>query len=101
MTTDLLHAFVPERHIDEFLDLASALSNQADHNDISIRISRHHSEQHALADAGTCEQTDALTAPDTEQRVYGSDADINRFLNRASFERIYRLCRTKEPSSGD
>ena len=76
------HAVGPESVADEFLDLAAALADQADDDDVGIRVARHHAEQHALADADAGEQADALSAADREQRVDGAHADIQRIADR-------------------
>ena len=57
-------AFLAEDVLDEFLDLAAALADQADDDHVGAGVARHHAEQHALADAGAGEQADALAAAD-------------------------------------
>ncbi len=73
---------------DELLDFTSALTNETYHNDVSVRVARHHSEQHALADAGPGEQPHTLTTSDTKKRVYGTDTHIEWVLDWTTFEWI-------------
>ena len=77
--------------LDEFLHLAAALADQADHDHVGAGVARHHAEQHALADAGAGEQAHALAAPDGQQRVDRAHAHIQYLIDRFSIERIQRL----------
>ena len=65
-TTERAQALVAEDVLDELLDLAAALADQADDDHVGGGVARHHAEQHALADAGAGEQADALAAADGE-----------------------------------
>src|SRR5688572_32422229 len=82
--------FGTEDALDEFLHFATALADQTDDDDIRARISGHHAEQHALADAAAGEQADTLTATHGKQRVYGAHADVERLADGLTRERIDR-----------
>ena len=81
-TTERAQAFGAEDVLDEFLDLAAALADQADHDHVGAGVARHHAEQHALADAGAGEQAHALAAADGEQRVDRAHAGVERRRDR-------------------
>ncbi len=74
--------------LDEFLDLAAALADQADDDDIGRRVARHHAQQHRLADAGAGEQAEALAAADGEQRVDRAHAGVERLAHRVAVHRV-------------
>jgi hypothetical protein len=83
-------AFVAEDVLDEFLDLAAALADQADDDDVGRGEARHHAHQHRLADAGAGEQAQALAAADGEQRVDRAHAGVQRLAHRVAVHRIDR-----------
>ena len=67
---------------------------QAHTNDYNIAISslkNFHAEQDRLADAGSCEQTDALAAADREQSIDRTDPHVQRLAYRAAHQRIHGL----------
>ena len=80
-------AVLAEDVLDEFLDLAAALADQADDDDVGRGVARHHAEQHALADAGAGEQADALAAADGEHRVDRAHAGVEHLRDRRAVER--------------
>ncbi len=74
--------------LDEFLDLAAALADQADHDHIGLRVARHHAQQHALAHARAGKQAQALAAPHGEQRVDGAHAGVQRLAHRVALHGV-------------
>src|SRR5690606_28773238 len=77
-----------ENVLDELLDLATALADQADDDDVRLGETGHHAQQHRLAHTGAGEQTQTLAAPDGEQAVDAADADIQRFADGVPLERV-------------
>ncbi|MCY1281642.1 hypothetical protein D9M70_304540 [compost metagenome] len=73
---------------EELLHLAATLADQPDHHDIGLGLPGDHAQQHALADAATGEQADALALADGEHGVDGAHADVQRLLHRAALERV-------------
>ena len=69
-------AFFAENLFDELLDFTAAFTDQADNNDLGFRVTCHHAEQYAFANAGTGKQAHPLTAPDRQQGINCADANI-------------------------
>src|SRR5690606_26866730 len=78
----------PENLLDEIVDLAAALADQPDDDDVGARVARNHAEQHALADAAAGEKPDALPAADGQQRIDSAHADVERPAHRIAAERV-------------
>ena len=93
-TTERAQAFVAEDVLDEFLDFAAALADQADDDHVGRGVARHHAEQHRLADAGAGEQADALAAADGEHRVDRAHAGVERLAHRVAVHRVDRAARS-------
>ena len=60
--------------LDEFVDFAAALANQADDNHIGRRVAGHHSQRHALAYARAGENAQPLADAAGQQAIDRSDA---------------------------
>ncbi len=75
-------SFFAEYIVDELLDLAPTFANQTDHHHVCIRIARHHAKQDGLAHTGTGKQTKPLSPADAEQRIDGTNTDIQRVTYR-------------------
>ena len=88
-------AFLAEDVLDEFLDLAAALADQADDDHVGGGVARHHAEQHALAHAGAGEQADALAAADGQHRVDRAHAGVERRAHRVAVHRVDRPARQR------
>ncbi|MNZ89611.1 hypothetical protein D3C78_1085440 [compost metagenome] len=73
---------------DELLDLTTPLTDQADDDDVGLGETGHHTQQHALAHAGTGEQAQALTTPYGQQAVDTADTDVQRLADRVAIERV-------------
>src|SRR5690606_23096417 len=80
--------FRPEDALDEFLHLASTLTDQTDDDHVGAGVPCHHAEQHALANTAAGKQSDTLTAPYREQRIDRAHAHIERFFDRTARQRI-------------
>ena len=83
-----LDALFAEDVLDEFLYLATTLTDQPDDDDVGLGEARHHAQQHRLADTRAGEQPEALAAPDREQAIDAADADIQRFADGMALERV-------------
>jgi hypothetical protein len=81
-------AFLAEDLLDEFLHLAAAFADQADHDHVGLGVARHHAQQHRLADAGTGEQAHALAAADGQHGVDRAHAHVQRFGDRRAAQRV-------------
>jgi hypothetical protein len=81
-TTTERAAFLAEDVLDEFLHLAAALADQADHDHVGLGVARHHAQQHALAHAGTGEQAHALAAADGQHAVDRAHAHVEHGFDR-------------------
>jgi hypothetical protein len=77
-----LQTLRPKNALDELLHFAATLADQPDDDDVGARVARHHPQQHALADAAAREQADTLAATDSQQRIDGPHADVERLLDR-------------------
>src|ERR1700733_8726135 len=75
-------ALAAENALDEFLHLASALTDQPNDDDIGGGIARHHAKQHAFAYTAAGEQPDSLAAADRQKAVDGANADVERLRDR-------------------
>ena len=84
------HSFFAQDVGDEFFYFAAAFTDEADHNHVGAGVTRHHAEQHALADAGTGKQAHALAASNGEQAVDGAHTDIQRIVDCCTIQRIDR-----------
>src|SRR6185436_16302173 len=60
----------------KFLELAAALANERDDDDVGIGVPREHAEQNRLADSGTREDTKALTFAARHEGVQRAHAEI-------------------------
>src|SRR5437867_10067486 len=76
--------------LDEFLHFAAAFTDKANDDTVGGRITRHHSEENALAHTTAGKQTEALAAAHRQQRIDGANADIERGCNRLAFDGIER-----------
>src|SRR5437867_5542442 len=76
--------------LDEFLHFAAAFTDKANDDTVGGRITRHHSEENALAHTAAGKQTEALAAAHRQQRIDGANADIERRRNRLAFDGIER-----------
>src|SRR6185312_7482537 len=77
-------ALGPEIVGEEFLHLAAALADEADHRRVSAGRPGNHRQQHRLADAGGREDTHALPAAARKKGVEGTDAEIDLVLDAAA-----------------
>ena len=93
-TTRAAQALLAEDVLDEFLDFAAALADQADDDHVGRGVARHHAQQHALADAGAGEQADALAAADGQHRVDRAHAGVQRLAHRVAVHRVDRPARS-------
>ena len=71
-------ALVAEIVLQEFLHLAAAFADQADHRDVGIDVARQHRQQHRLADAGAGEDAEPLAAAAGQERIERAHAEIER-----------------------
>src|SRR5688572_33472653 len=78
----------PEDALDEFLHFAASLADEADDDHVRIGVAGHHPEQHALADAASGEEADALAASDGEERVDRANTHVQRLGDRLAQERV-------------
>ena len=78
--------------LQEFLHLAAALADQADHRDIGVDVARQHREQHGFADAGARENAHALATAAGEEGVDRAHAEIERRADAAARMRRRRRC---------
>ena len=62
---------------EEFLHLAAALADQADHGHVGGGVARHHRQQRRLADARAGEDAHALAAAAGEEGIDGAHAEID------------------------
>src|SRR5690606_39271334 len=86
-----------ENFLDEIVDLAAALADQADDDDVGARVPGDHAEQHALADAAAGEEPDALTAAHREERIDAAHADVERPPHRVTTERVQEPPHQRHP----
>src|SRR5213076_1637332 len=63
-------------------------TDQPDHDNVGLGETGHHAQQHTLADAGTGEQPEALTATDRQQTVDAANAHVKRLADRVTLERV-------------
>src|SRR5262249_51983590 len=77
--------------IEKFANLAAALADQADDDDLGIGVARDFREQARLADARLAENTDALAAPAGEKPVDRPYTELNRLTDERTGKRIRRL----------
>ena len=81
-------AFLAQDVLDEFLHFAAALADQADDDDVRLRVAGHHAQQHRLADAGAGEQAQALAAAHGQQRIDRAHAGVQRAADRVAVHRV-------------
>ena len=73
--------------LDEFLDLAAALADQAHNDHIGPGVARHHAQQHGLAHARARKQAQTLAAA-CKQGVQRLDTGIERLAHRVAVHGI-------------
>ena len=83
--------FWPKIVRDEFLDLATALADQANHRNVGGGVARQHGKQHRLADAGRRKNTHALAVAAGQEGIDGADAKIELAAHPLPFMRRRRL----------
>jgi hypothetical protein len=71
-------ALVAEVVLQEFLDLAAAFADEANHGDVGVNVARQHRQQHRLADAGTCKDTETLAAAAGQEGIERAHPEIER-----------------------
>ena len=71
-------AFLAKVVLQEFLHLAAALADEADHADVGIDIARQHRQQDRLADPGAGEDAEPLAAAAGQEGIERADAEIKR-----------------------
>ena len=81
------HAFFAQNMLDEFGDLAAALADQSDDIDLRAGSARNRSEQRALANARSGEDSHALALADGEHRVDRAHASGQHIAHHATSER--------------
>ncbi len=79
-------ALLAERTANEVAHLAPALSNERDDDHVGLRVFAEHAEKRALADAGTREEPDALTATERQERVDRAHARLEGPVDRTPRE---------------
>src|SRR6185437_7271855 len=76
------HALLPslgaERVLEKFSDLAPALADQCDDDDVRVDAPRDRAEERALSDAGTREETDPLSFAEREEPIEHAHAGRDR-----------------------
>jgi hypothetical protein len=77
--------------LDEILDLAPTLADQADHNHVCAGIARHHAQQNALSHSGTGKQPHALAPSNGKERIDGAHTHVQYFADRGSIKWVDRL----------
>ena len=65
----------------ELTYLASTLTDERNHIDISARVARDHSQQAALADTAAAENSDSLAQTAGKQTVNGANAGLQGLAN--------------------
>ena len=83
-------AFRAENVFYELLDLASAFADQPHHDHVGTGITRHHAQQHALADTAAGKQAHALPSSNGKQGIDGTHAHIEHMTNRRPGQGIDR-----------
>ena len=74
--------------LDELPDLAATFADHGDHVDVGRRVAGDHAEQRRLADAGTGEHTDALSAAERGERVPRPDTGRQRSVDAGAAQRV-------------
>ena len=84
-------AFCAECPFEKFTDLATALADEADHDDIGGDAARHGAEERALADARSRKQADALAFAERAACIDRTDAGFERARDGTALERARRI----------
>ena len=82
------HHAAGEFGFEEVGDFATALADQARDDDVGFRACDHLPHQHRFTDARACDDSDALTAPGSEQGVDRAHAQIEGFGDAPPVEHI-------------
>ena len=77
--------------LDELSDLTATFADHGDDVDVGRRVAGHHAEQRRLADAGTGEHTDALTAAERGERVPRPHTGRERSVDARPAQRMWWL----------
>src|SRR6185437_6466896 len=86
-------SFLAKRVFDEVTHFSTALTEERDDVHVRLGVTCDHAEQRALADTGTREYSDALTAADGKHPVDRANARLQRLVDHATLQRVRRLGR--------
>ena len=80
-----LHTLGTKHAFDEFAQLAPTFADQGDDDDIGGHTARELAQQSRFADAGTCEQTEALAAHQRQKSVKHRNTGFKPLAKAAAF----------------